>query len=106
MTPSALEIMLELSTRGAKIRFADGQLWVKAPKGVITPELAAAITERKPELIAMLRTYPCLKCGLGIYHTPFVVCFKCRQKAQEADATSRNVPSGPITNANRRYSRG
>lgn len=78
MTLPAVELLRTLYSAGAKVRIEDDQLWVKAKPGVITDDLKKAIAERKPELVELLTTYPCGRCGWGVYSEP-TICFHCRK---------------------------
>ena len=49
------ELFADLSQRRVQL-WADGdQLQLRAPKGTLTPQLRAVLTERKPEILALLR---------------------------------------------------
>ncbi len=51
----AQDLLLELHSRGIKLRVADSRLDVLAPPGALTPELRETLRARRDELIAMLR---------------------------------------------------
>ena len=46
--------IVELKRLGVRLRVEDGQLSVRAPKGVITAELGARIRQRQTELSSLL----------------------------------------------------
>ena len=48
------ELLQELAARGVKLGVEQGQLRVRAPKGVVDTALRARLAEHKPALIAML----------------------------------------------------
>lgn len=50
----ALEVLSELRHRGVELFVAEGALRYRAPRGVLTPELRAALSVHKAELVAML----------------------------------------------------
>jgi len=47
-------LLKELEKTGVTLRVAGGDLHVRAPKGVITPEVRKALCDRKPDLIRLL----------------------------------------------------
>ncbi|AKT41222.1 non-ribosomal peptide synthetase [Chondromyces crocatus] len=49
------EFLSDLDQRGVRLWEEGDQLRCKAPRGVLTPELAKALAERKPEILAFLR---------------------------------------------------
>ena len=49
------ELLAELSQRGVKLWAEDDQLYIRAPKGALTPELHDSLTECKGELLSLLR---------------------------------------------------
>ena len=53
---TAAELITELEARGVLIEVTGDRLRVDAPKGAITPELRAALTARKAEVLAILNT--------------------------------------------------
>lgn len=78
MTSPAHELLSTLANAGARVRLEDGQLWVRAKPGILTPELKQEIQTLKAQLIQILTTYACSRCGWGVYPEP-TVCFHCRQ---------------------------
>jgi hypothetical protein len=50
----ALEVLADLHHRGVDLFVADGTLHYRAPRGVLTPELRAALSAHKAELVALL----------------------------------------------------
>lgn len=52
---SVSELLSKLRSRDIKIRAEDGQLLCNAPKGALTGELRAEISQRKAEILAFLR---------------------------------------------------
>ncbi|MEO1132052.1 MAG: hypothetical protein AAFX40_05015 [Cyanobacteria bacterium J06639_1] len=49
------QLIDNLSQLGVDLRVTEDKLKIQAPKGVLTPELRAELTERKPEILALLR---------------------------------------------------
>ncbi len=50
----AAALLVELHMLGATVRLDDGDVRVRAPRGVLTPELAGRVREHKPELARLL----------------------------------------------------
>jgi hypothetical protein len=50
----AVEVLTALRSRGVELTVADGVLWYRAPRGVLTPELRATLSAHKAELLQML----------------------------------------------------
>ena len=55
-TPGALLDALE--ARGVHVGLRDGRLRLDAPRGVLTPEMRAAVTARRAALVALLAVVP------------------------------------------------
>lgn len=49
------ELLAELTRQGVQVSADGGDLTVRAPKGVLTPSLRAALTKEKTEILALLR---------------------------------------------------
>ncbi len=52
---SVSDLLLELSEQGIRLWADEGQLRLRAPKGVMTPELQARLSANKAELLALLQ---------------------------------------------------
>jgi hypothetical protein len=52
---SVATLLLELSRRNIRLETGGGRLHVDAPAGALTPELRAALTREKPDLLAALQ---------------------------------------------------
>jgi amino acid adenylation domain-containing protein len=52
---TVLDVLLELRKRGVELELAGDRLVSRGPKGALTPELAATLRDRKPEIMAFLR---------------------------------------------------
>ena len=50
----AVDVLSDLRHRGVELTVADGVLKYRAPRGVVTPELAATLSAHKAELMALL----------------------------------------------------
>jgi hypothetical protein len=48
------ELMADLARRGVHVWAEDGQLVIRAPSGVLTPEMRAALSQHKPDILARL----------------------------------------------------
>ena len=59
MTPDPLTLVARVRALGIAIR-ADGDTLVLAPRGVVPPDLRAALVAAKPAVLAMLRAAPAL----------------------------------------------
>lgn len=53
---TVVQLVSHLQGLGVRLFLEEGQLRVKAPKGAMTPELVAALKEKKPEVIEFLTT--------------------------------------------------
>ena len=51
------DLLADLSERGVKLSAAEGELRVRAPKGVLTPELQKELSSHKAELLALLSNH-------------------------------------------------
>jgi TubC N-terminal docking domain len=52
---NAAAFLAELREQGVEVSVERGDLLVVAPRGVLTPQICAALSEAKPELLAALR---------------------------------------------------
>jgi hypothetical protein len=77
--PIAPSDLLEMLRReGVSVQLVNGSdLRVRAPHGVLTEERRELLRALKPEIIALLRTYPCTKCGRFAFQRP-TLCYHCR----------------------------
>jgi hypothetical protein len=55
---SPTELLAELRSKGVELTADGDTLRCRAPRGLVTPDLAAVIRERKPELLRLLRVPP------------------------------------------------
>jgi len=82
---TAHEALQETRRRGIKLTPAGTTLRFHGPKGALSGELREALTEHKPEIIALLAegvaTYPCIRCDRFVFIEPDVVCYWCRRAA-------------------------
>ncbi len=60
------ELLAELARRGVDLTAHGEELHYRGPKGVLTPELRAAVAALKPELLAILPAHGrCICCSAG-----------------------------------------
>ena len=80
---TAAELLSVARTRGIVLRRVGETLTVRAPAGVVTPELREQLALHKGELLALLeaRAFPCSACGRFAFPTAAVVCYWCRRLA-------------------------
>ena len=52
---NASEILATLTQKGVQIWVENEKLNIRSPKGVLTPDIQAEITARKPEILEFLR---------------------------------------------------
>jgi hypothetical protein len=52
---NTLEFLSRLRSLNISLALAGDELRISAPKGVLTPDLRAELTQRKPEIVAFLR---------------------------------------------------
>lgn len=72
-----LDLVKDLNRAGAIITVETGNLRVRAPKGVLTEERQSMLRAHKPELVKLLSTYPCVRCGRFSFNTPDTLCYWC-----------------------------
>lgn len=53
---NAAKLIEELRSRGVLIEDAGDRIRVDAPRGTLTPQLCLVLADRKPEILALLRT--------------------------------------------------
>jgi amino acid adenylation domain-containing protein len=66
----ATELIAQLRALDVHLRVEDGRLRVNAPKGGLTPELEAALVERKSELLEILSARPASRNGPRLVPVP------------------------------------
>jgi hypothetical protein len=87
---TAPELLAALTALGATVRAVDDRLRIEAPAGTLTPELRTALTERKPDLLALLgeplvtRAHLCAGCSRFFFPEPARLCYWCRKRRSEA----------------------
>ena len=78
---TAKQLLDLLLRRGAKVELlADRRLRITAQRGVLTPDVRAAILELRGEMIGLLTTHACTDCGRFAFAVP-TSCFWCRRAA-------------------------
>ena len=60
------DLLVELARRNVKMWAEDDQLRLRAPKGVLTPELQSKLSDRKPEILTLLRQQAAAAQGAAI----------------------------------------
>lgn len=76
----AIDLVKDLSAAGARLRLDGGDIRIRAPHGVLTEARREMIRAQKPELVALLSTYPCVKCGRFAFSCPNTTCYWCGPK--------------------------
>jgi len=78
---SAHGLLTELRARGVALSTADGRLHVEAPRGIVTPQLRAALTMHKAELLRLLNLceHVAGDADLADWHSnnPHLTCARC-----------------------------
>jgi hypothetical protein len=96
-TEECHELLMSLRARGLKIRASDGQLYIEAAKGVLTPSDLGELRARKPELIELLgridatRGFPIRPREPGAL-IPLTPLLDCCWSAWSAGKTSGSAP--------------
>ena len=70
MMHAATELIAQLRALDVHLRVEDGRLRVNAPKGRLTPELEAALIERKQELLQLLTAATAARRTVGLTPVP------------------------------------
>ena len=60
------DLLVELARSHVKMWAEDDQLRLRAPKGVLTPELQSKLSDRKPEILTLLRQQAATAQGAAI----------------------------------------
>ena len=74
---TAREVIETLNSKGCSIRKAGDELRVRAPKGILTPDMIDTLKVRKQEIIRLLTSHPCTVCGRFAFPEP-TTCYFCR----------------------------
>lgn len=79
---TAGELLRSLATEGVHVRvIGDGELRVRARRGVVTEARRELLREHKRELVELLTTHPCTNCGRFAFPVP-TRCYWCRHPVE------------------------
>ena len=73
----AAELIARLQSRGATLTVEGPDLRVRAPRGILSDVIRAELLARKDEIIWLLRSHPCMKCGRFAFPNPNTLCYLC-----------------------------
>jgi hypothetical protein len=76
----AAEVVGLAANAGVLLTARNDRIIARGPVGAVTNALAAEIRSAKADLLAVLTTYPCARCGLFAFRQP-VICYWCRKRA-------------------------
>lgn len=84
---TALKLMETLRLSGASFLLVDGEPRIKAPSGLLTPEMVSSLRTHREAIGALLTSHPCGSCGRFAFPTSGITCYWCRR----TDAVERTA---------------
>lgn len=85
----AVELVAHLHSQGATVALEGADLRVRAPAHVLTDEIRELLLARKREIIRLLSSFSCVKCGRFAFPDPDTVCFYCRPRLPDSAGDAR-----------------
>lgn len=70
-------LLRRLGAQGVAVRLEGGNLHVSAPLGVLDTGTLEQLRAFKPEIVEILTTHGCSRCGRGSFNRVGVICFWC-----------------------------
>lgn len=87
------ELLSRLGAGGIAVTLRGNHVEVSGSLNVLDSDMLEQLRSAKPEILELLTTYPCSRCGRGSFNHSGVVCFWCQRSLPDSAGNARREES-------------